>query len=611
MTHRLTHIFLTAFLLLIAPLMVSAQPENTEALAVQYFQNGEYDKASGLFEVLYNRTPEPRLYTYYFDCLMQLKDYKQAEKFVSKQVKRYPERIAFIVDLGYVFLQSGDENAAKKQFELALKNSFKDRQGAIDLSNAFLLRGQTDYAIKALINGKKNSGYELPLNMELAAVYLQSGNFSAALGEYLELLDKGSEYMVEVESALQDILLADPDNSRNELFKTELLARLKKNPDRTRYSELLLWYFIQQKEFDAAFIQARSLDKRLSEDGQRVYSLGQLSVSNQAWDAAFECFNYIIARSESNPYWFSARISLMDARYLKITQSYTSTTEEIKILEAEYIAILNELGRNAQTLVLMQNLAHIEAFYLSDITKASEILNEAITMVGAKPISVAACKIELADILLMSGDVWEATLLYSQVEKAFKNDPIGAEAKFRNAKLSFYIGEFEWAKAQLDVLKAATSKLIANDAMQLSLLISDNADADSSNTALAIYSRADLLVFMRKEDLALQTLDSIEMLSMYHPLFDEVLFKKASIYLQKKDFVKADSLLQKLYSFYPQDILADDALFKMAELQEQVFHNPTRAMELYKELMDQYPGSLFVVDARKNYRILRGDKLTP
>lgn len=608
--------FFAYIFLLILPAVLStapaqAQPDNSEALAVQYYQNGEYEKAAGLFEGLYNRNPDPRFYNYYFDCLIQLKDYKEAEKFVTKQIRHYPERTSFVVDLGYIYLQSGDEKSAKKQFEQALKNPYTDRQGVIELSNAFLTRGQTEYAIRALINGKKNIHYERPLNFELADVYLKSGNFLLALGEYLELIESSAEYMTDVESALQDILQVDPDNSRNETFKAELLARLKKNPDKTRYSELLLWYFIQQKDFDAAFIQARSLDKRFQEDGQRVYNLGQMAVANEAWDAAFECYNYIIGRGESSPYWFSSRIGLMDARYQKITRAYTTSPEEIKTLESEYQAILSEFGRNPQTLVLMRNLAHIEAFYLANVTKAKEILNEAINLAGARPQEVAQCKIELADIYLMSGEVWEATLLYSQVEKAFKNEPIGAEAKFRNAKLSFYIGEFDWSKAQLDVLKAATSKLIANDAMQLSLLISDNVDADSTNTALRLYARADLLMFMRKEDDALRTLDSIEMLSMYHPLFDEVLYKKAGIYLQKKDFVKADSLLQKLYNFYPEDILADDALFKMAELQEQVFNNPAKAMDLYKELMEKYPGSLYIVDARKNFRRLRGDKVTP
>lgn len=582
-----------------------------EDLAVQYYQNGEFEKATPIFEKLYAATPTPRLYTYYFDCLLQLNDYSKAEKFVSKQIKKFPEAVRYIVDLGFVQERSGDANAARKQFELALKQVNPSRQGYIELSNAFLLRGQNDYAIKVLQKGKKVVTYELPLNFELADVFMKAGDFPSALNEYLELIDNNGEYLAEIESELQDILSVDPDHSLNDLFRTELLGRLKKNPDKTKFSELLLWYFIQQKDFDAAFIQARSLDKRQGEEGSRVYDLGQTAVSNQAYDAAISCFDYVIGLGTDNPYWLSARVDLMDARYLKITTGLNYTLSDITQLEAEYNDALLTLGKQPQTLPLIRNLAHIQAFYLNDITKAKDLLNEAIAMSGAKPSSIAQCKIELADILLMSGDVWEATLLYSQVDKAFKNDPLGALAKFKNAKLSFYIGEFDWAKAQLDVLKAATSKLIANDAMQLSLLISDNLDPDSSTIGLAIYARADLLVYMQKEDLALQTLDSINALDLYHPLFDEVLYKQAEIYTRKKDFATALTLFRKLYEFYPQDILADDALFQMASIQKDVFNQKEDAMNLYKELFTNYPGSVFAVDARKHFRALRGDKLAP
>jgi tetratricopeptide (TPR) repeat protein len=209
--------------------------------------------------------------------------------------------------------------------------------------------------------------------------------------------------------------------------------------------------------------------------------------------------------------------------------------------------------------------------------------------------------------MLFTGEVWEAKLLYAQVEKAFKNDPVGHNAKFRNAKLSFYIGEFHWAKAQLDVLKAATSKLIANDALQLSVFISDNIGMDSSLTALELFAHADLLLFRNKDELALQTLDSIFDLADYHPIFDEVWYKKAEIMIKRKQFEKASEYLQKIIDDYAYDITADNALFLLADLNENHFNDKPKAMQLYQKLLEDYPASLFTVEARKRYRILRGD----
>ena len=213
------------------------------------------------------------------------------------------------------------------------------------------------------------------------------------------------------------------------------------------------------------------------------------------------------------------------------------------------------------------------------------------------------------DIYIITGDVWESSLLYSQVEKTMRNEAVGHLAKLRNARLSFYIGEFGWAKAQLDVLKAATSKMIANDAMELSLLINDNMDADSTYTGLIYFSKADLLMYQNQDSLALITLDSINMIGLSHPLRDEVLLKKADIYIKNNHYDMADSLLALLIELYPDEILADNALFRRAELQETIFGNSDLAMELYQELLINYPGSLLTTEARRRFRALRGDDI--
>jgi outer membrane protein assembly factor BamD (BamD/ComL family) len=303
------------------------------------------------------------------------------------------------------------------------------------------------------------------------------------------------------------------------------------------------------------------------------------------------------------------KIELLNVYFLKLTRNYTQSQKELLELEKEYETTLSDLGKTNSTVTLIRNLAHLEAFYLNNTEKAINLLVEAIEIPGINATQKAECKLELGDIDLFSGEVWEATLLYSQVDKAFKNDPLGHEAKFRNAKLSFYIGEFNWAKAQLDVLKAATSKLICNDAMELSLTISDNLSQDTTGAALMIYARASLLKYQNKDSQALNTLDSIELLQIPHTLFDDVLYTKAEIAVKQRNFTLADSLYAKIYLTYPTEILADNAMFKQAELNENQLNNKTKAMELYQEFLTKFPGSLFAVDARKRYRALRGDAL--
>jgi tetratricopeptide (TPR) repeat protein len=270
---------------------------------------------------------------------------------------------------------------------------------------------------------------------------------------------------------------------------------------------------------------------------------------------------------------------------------------------------LNRTGDQPEAAAMTRNLSHLYAFYLNEPDKATDLLNKALDMKSFSTEERARCKLELADILLLNNDPWEATLLYQQVYKDFKNDLIGQEAKFRNTKLSFYIGEFAWAKAQADILKAATSKLIANDAIALSVLIGENLDPDSTTFGLQMYARADLDDFRNDDDLALRTLDSVPGKFPGHPILDDVLLKKAEILVKTGAYTKADTTYGQLIADFPESVLADEALFGRARLRDNYLNDKSGAMGFYEELMTKYPGSVFVPEARLRFRILRGDKI--
>jgi tetratricopeptide (TPR) repeat protein len=604
-----TKILLIAMLLL--PLAESfAQPNTNEQLAVQYFQEKQFEKAAILFEDIYNAKPTPFIYDYYFNCLLELKDYKKAEKFVSKTIKKQPLNVGLGVDLGYLYLLEQENDKAKKQFESVIKLLPEDKDQINNLANAFLQRDQISYALKTYEQGQKLLKNFYNFNLELAQIYLKQSDFQSALDQYLQYITSYPDELEQIQSKLQDILLNDPDNSKNTIFKNSLLQRVKKNPDIKSFPLMLLWYFMQEKEFGPAVIQAKAIDKRFSEDGSRLIMLARVAASNGYYDEAIDCYDYIITKKgDFSIYYEVAQVEKINTKFLKITTSPFLAKSDILVLEEEYKVLLSKQVENNYSLQLIKNLAHLQAFYLDKATEATELLQKSLLFKNVSADQLAQCKIELANILVLTGNVWDASLLYMQVDKAFKNDVVGFEAKFLNAKLYYYIGEFEYAKAQLDILKAATSKLIANDAMQLSLLITDNLDADSSLTGLKIYSHADLLLFQNKDDDALITLDSINHLGLYHPLFDEVLYKKAQIKIKHQQFTEADSLLTKIINLYYDDILADDALILLADINLKFMNNPERAKEMYHKILTDFPGSIYAVEARSRYRTLRGDKI--
>ncbi len=589
-----------------------SQEQSTEKIAAQYFQTKDFLKAAELYEQLYEQKPNTYYYRQYVQCLFELGDIKTAEKFIKKELKKKPDEAYFNVDLGFVYQMEGDINRANKQYLSIIDDLKPDRNIINNTANAFISRALYSYALETYKKGRILLKGKYNFTPEIANVYYVQGNFQEMTEEYLNMLDENYQtYISYVQQRLQDFVANDdPEGSRINIVRDVLLNRIKKFPDRIYYTEMLLWLLIQQKDFSAALIQAKSLDRRLNEDGTRVLHIARISAENKDYDAAIDAYNYVLAKGKNTANYFDCRIELINTRFAKITENINYTQKELIDLRNDYNIIINELGKNSNTVSLIKNLAHLESFYLNNDSIAKSLLEEVISMKNINPRDKAECKIELADIYLMTGEIWEATLLYSQVEKDinFKNDPIGHLAKFKNAKLSYYIGEFEWAKAQLNVLKSATSKLIANDAMELSLLISDNIDpVDSSTTALAMYARADLLCFRNRKDLALMTLDSIRKIFSYHPIIDEVYYKQAQILISMKRFKEADSLLAIIVQNYSYDILADNALFDRALIYDEVFHDKEKAMELYQDVIMQYPGSIYSIEARRRYRQLRGD----
>ncbi len=583
------------------------QVQENEKLAFQYYGNKEYDKALTIFNELYKKQPTYHYYTYCLYCLTALDRLEEAEKLVRSKMKEEPGSFRYEVDLGYIYLLTDKPEKATKIFDDVIGNMKPNKANITETANAFMTRQLYDYTIKSYLRGRELLQYSYPFHQELARIYELTGNFGGMIEEYLDLLEVDPSQLDFVQNRFQNALNNDIDDKITDLLREALLKRNQKAPENRYYGEMLLWLSVQQRDFEFALIQARSLDTRFNEGGLLVFSVANLSLSNGDYDVAIDGFDYVIRKGQMNPYYTESLTGSLQAKFHKIAEGYAYKKTDLIALQQEYKNAIDELGRNNRTVILMRDLAHLQAFYLDQLDESVNLLQEALDITGSTEQVKADIKLELGDIYLFTGEVWEASLLFSQVEKAFKNDPTGHEAKFRNARLSYFICEFEWAKAQLDVLKAATSKLIANDAMELSLLISDNMDPDSTYTGLACYARADLLRYRGKDSLALQTLDSIRMLALYHPLDDEVLYSKAEIYIRRKSYLQADSMLADIVKNYKFDILADNALFKRAELQAEALNNNDLAMELYQQLLLDYPGSLFTTEARKRYRQLRGD----
>jgi tetratricopeptide (TPR) repeat protein len=582
-----------------------AQLSSDEALAMQYFQSGDFEKAASLYEKLFNRTKNSGYYDPYFNSLLKIKQFNEAEKLSQGLLKSNPGNFTYSVDIGRIFQEKGEQEKASEWFNTLIRTMPANEFAIKDLAITFYRAEAYDFSIKAFITGRKLLNKENAFNYDLLSLYRFRKDKTMLIQEYINLLSTNPEALPQAQSVLGNIL---EDSNDFDQLRSSILRRLQKEPQSVVMTEFLTWQYIQQKDFDMALRQTLALDRRLKEDGTRVFELSRLFISNQAFDQAVESLNYLVSKGASGRYYIPAKIDLLNVKTKQLT-SIKFIKEDLISLENDYNSLLNEFGRSSGTTFAIRQLANLQAYYLEKPAVAAQQLEKLLELPGLPPQIIGQSKSELGDIYILTGEVWEAALLYGQIEKAYSNEPLGQEAKFKNAKLAFYQGDFMWSKAQLDVLKSSTSQLIANDALNLSLLISDNLQNETDTAALKKYADADLMIFKNQSDKALKILDSINIFYTGNSLADDILMAKSKIYIKKNEFNQAIEQLMGIIDNYPSELWGDDAVFILADIYETKLNQPVKALELFQKIITDFPGSLYVIEARKRFRKLRGDKL--
>ena len=588
----------------------SNQTLTTEKLAIQYYEQKAFEKANIYFDELFNKSAE-NWFSYYYKSLLAIKDYSKAEKITKKFLKEDKNNTFLYVRLGQIYKLQNNEKKEKEFYDKAIKDLIAFPPYVQNLATAFVEAGQYNYALDSYQKGR-NATPEYPYYFERAEVFKAMNDLKSMINELLDALEFKESDIELVKINLQNSLGYNEETGgfKNPLLKEELQKRIQKNPDKIAFIEFLIFVQLQQKDFYGAFIQSKSLDKRLNEDGQRMYELAKLFVTNKQWSVSKQCFDYIILKGPSNLFFDASTIDKLSVEFLSLTESSLTQREAFISLEVNLLKANEKYKNSYLSSGLIKDIASLKAYYLDKSSEAIILLEDYLLNNSLEIQLKAELKLMLADIYLISGEIWEASLLYSQVEKDFKYEAIGQEAKFRNAKLSFYAGDFAWAKSQADVLKGATTKLISNDALDLSLIISDAIAVDTNEAPLKLFACADLMIRQHKYEEAIVKMDSINLLYSSNTLGDDIYFKKAQIYMIQKKYKDVESMYKNILEYYPNELYADDAQFKLGELYEYYLSDKEKAKQIYQELLLNFSGSTYAVDARMRYRELRGDAPT-
>ena len=571
-------------------------------LAKQYFADGDFEKAVVFYEKLVEKNPRRTEYVQdLVSCYQQLERYQDAEEFLNERLKDRNPYPTLLIDLGYNYNLQEKEDTAQTYYDKALDIIPKNPNYGYALGLQFQKYSLLDMAIKAFQKSMELNP-ALDFNFQLARIYGEQGNVEAMYNSYLNLVIDGKTSKSNILRSIDDFVSENAEDKNNLLLKKVLLERAQKNPD-ILWNELLSWLFVQQKQYNSALRQEKAIFKRINGSStSRLENLGKSALDSEEYEVAKDIYNYIIDNTNNKITQLDAELNLIDIELLDVSNN------QLDGIQKKYDALIDDYGYKSQSLQLQVAYANFLTFKKNEPAPAEKILKNSLEL----PLSdrgTAYLKLALGDILVYNKKFNEALIYFSQIQQKLKNDVLGQDARYKVAQTSFYKGDFDWALTQLKVLRSSTSQLIANDAMQLSLLISDNSLEDSTQTALKKYARADFLAYQNNTGEAIKVLDDILENHKGEKIEDEALLKQAQLFEKLKKYEEAQLNYQKIITFYGNGILADDAYFALGELYRKVLNDPLKAKEQYEKIIYNYQDSYYFPEARKNFRILRGDSI--
>ena len=571
-------------------------------LAKRYFEDGAFDKAVVFYEKLVEKDPRRTDYAEgLIACYQQLERYTDAEKFLRQEIEMARPNPTFYIELGYNYTLQNNAEEADQYYEQAISMINKNPNYGYGVGLRFQKYALLDYAIKAYSKAMELNP-KLDFNYQMARIYGEQGDIDRMFTSYLTLIAEGKASLSNVVRNFDDFITSNIETENNQKLKTILLKNAQQDPN-VIWNQLLSWLFVQQKQYGSAFRQEKAIYKRM--DGasiQRLENLGDIALEDSATEVAKEVYEYIIENTNDEVTELNAQLNIIDIQLLDTDE------KQLTVIQKQYEQLVEIYGYKGQTLQLQIAYANFLTFRRDMPNQAIEILKNSLEL----PLNIrgaAFVKLALGDILVFNKKFNEALIYFSQIQKRLKNDVLGQNARFKVAQTSFYKGDFDWSLTQLKVLRSSTSQLIANDAMQLSLLISDNSLEDSTQTALKKYARADLLAYQNKTQEAITTLDDILENHKGEKIEDEALLKQGELLVSIKDYETAKFNYQKIIEFYATGILADDAYFQLGELYRNILNEPEKAKAQYEKIIYNYQDSYYFPKARQYFRMLRGDSI--
>lgn len=571
----------------------------SEQLAQNYYDRGDFEKALLNYEELSKaQVRNGFLFQRYIECLQQLSQYDKAQKLIKDRMETYPQP-NLLVEMGHNYQLQKNTSQATAFYEKAIETIKQNPSNVYAVATLFERRVLLEYALKAY----ETAASQMPtmsFNYQMGMIYGQLGNTTLMIEKLLTEAQSNPQNSIMVQNQLMRFMQEDTTDGFGQTLKKALLLRAQKNQD-VFWNEYLSWFFAQQKEYGKSFIQEKSIYKRNPESFYNIVSLAQLAIEDDQTETAAEILNFVIENANDIELKIESHTSLLNIMIQKSTPADYS-----KIL-ATFENLLVTFGSGANTMPLQILQAQFLTFRTGNPEKSRAILNNCLTLPIDK-YQEATIKMQLADVFLFEEKFNQAQILYTQIQDDLSQDEIGNEASLKAAKTSYYKGDFEWALQQFKALKSASSQLIANDALEIYLLINDNKNSDSTFVSLKKFAKGDYQLYQKKPNDALALFQSILNENKGDDIEPAALIRLGKIYESKNDYAQALIQYEAIINNHKEAIYTDEALFYAGEIYLNKLNQADKAKPLFEKIIFEHQDSIFFVNARNKFRKIRGDK---
>ena len=570
-----------------------------DQLALNYFDKGDFEKALISYDELLKNQPSNNLYFIKtIECLQQTKQLDKAETKLLERINTNKQG-NLLVELGFNYRLKKDEAKAKKYFDLAIDKIRKNASDVYGISNCFERKIILDYALLAYQTASQTDA-KMNFNYQMALLHGQMGNSDLMIETFLSESFTNPNMLLSIQNQLSRFIAEDTQETFREKVKKALLLRSQLSQD-VFWNQYLSWYFVQQKEFGKAFMQEKSIYKRNPESFANIVNLAQMAVEENQPDTANDIYGFILENT------LDQELKIRANYYIQKLKIDKAVATDLPIITTNLDNLIKEFGVSPYTLSLQKLQAHFTAFNLNDPEAGKAILKTALNL-QINYYQAADLKMEMADTLLYQEKFNQATIIYTQIEDDLKNDAIGHDASLKIARASYFQTDFVWATKQLKVLKSSSTQLIANDAIDLFLLINDNTVADSLQVALKKFAHADFLLYQKKSKDALSEYQKILLDHKGQEIEPITLYRIGKIYEEQGNFDMALNNYKMIIDNFKECIYIDEANYFSAEIYNNQLKEVEKAKKHYEEIIFKHEDSIYFTDARRKYRTLRGDK---